>query len=130
MSDPDRPPRQAGRILALVALVVVGGAVALVLLLRDSGPPPPVTDLAARLGCTGFAPDAETEVFVREQGSCQVDGATVTLYTFASGQSRNGWVNAASDFGGIYVLGDRWAVAVGTQQLADLVHARLGGDIR
>jgi hypothetical protein len=131
MPDPERPSRgRAARVLALVALVAVGGAAALVLLLRGTGTPPAVTDLASRLGCTGFAPAARTEVFVREQGTCQVGGASVTIYTFATGQSRNGWLNTASSFGGIYVVGAGWVVAAGTQQVADLVHGRLGGDIR
>jgi hypothetical protein len=90
----------------------------------------PVTDLASRLGCSGFTQGTQIELFVREQGDCQFDGATVTLHTFTTGDAAASWLQVAQNFGGIYVVGDRWAISVDTQDKANAVRAKLGGDIR
>lgn len=117
-------------VLAAVVLLV-GGGVTAVLLLRGDEQPATLTDLSARLGCTGLVQETgQTELFVREQGRCEFAGSTVTLYTFGSDDTRVSWVNAASQFGGVMVVGERWTASVGTPAVAEQVRAKLGGEVR
>lgn len=123
-------------VLVLIAVALLaGGSVTAGLLLRDGGSggasAESLAALSARLGCTGLEQETEqTELFVREQGRCQFSGGTVTLYTFNSDEAQAGWVDVAARFGGVMVVGQRWAVSVVTPAAGDQVRAKIGGQVR
>ncbi len=88
---------------------------------------------AAKIGCVSYAPDAASgrELFVADSGTCTVNGTSVTVYRFSNNASRDNWIKAASSFGaGRYVVIDRGVVTSDDQALADMVKAKIGGEIR
>ena len=93
----------------------------------SSSPPKPrtIAELVHKLGCTGY--QTGNEAFTRENGSCDIAGASVDLATFSTADQRDQWVKAAQSFGGIIVTGDLWAADADSQQAADAVKAKLGG---
>src|SRR5687767_8988994 len=86
--------------------------------------------LAEELRCIGFVVAPTEELFVREAGRCAYEGSNVRIITFADNEARDSFVEAASTLGGIYVVGDRWAVETVTSGTADAVADVLGGDVR
>ena len=89
---------------------------------RDAG------QLAANLGCTGFADDSE-EIFVEQGGQCELDGSQIGVYSFADADARDGWIEAAALFGsGPLVVGDVWVVSDAPDP--DSVAQKLGGSVQ
>jgi hypothetical protein len=63
--------------------------------------------LAGRLACL----DTYREPHVGDGfGSCELDGVTVHLYTFANNQARDQFIETAKDLGGRYVTGPNYAI--------------------
>jgi hypothetical protein len=88
---------------------------------------------ASQIGCTSFEEDAaaDRELFVADSGTCSLDGAQVTVYRFSNEASRDNWIKAASGAGiGRYVVFDRGVVTSDSQESADAISAKVGGEIR
>lgn len=82
------------------------------------------------VGCNDFTIDSSGELFTREQGSCTAHGERVTIRTFATANAQANWTKAAAQFGGVHVVGDRWAVSPDTQATAEQIKTAIGGTIR
>jgi hypothetical protein len=136
-------------ILAVVGLAVSAGMVAY-LLMRDAGAKPTatvgalpsasptpssdpavgparfsVTELMADAGCTGAV--IGTQMFSYETGRCMLDGGEVTIAAFDSNDLRDQWIESASQYGGTFVRGERWAAMVDRPGTADTLAERLEG---
>lgn len=88
-----------------------------------------IIDTAATKGltCTD-ASDDNGELFTRDGWRCTVaDGDTVTAHTFSDNGLRDKWIEAAKQYGGNFVSGDKWAVTADSPALALQVQAAVGG---
>ena len=94
-------------------------------------PLPSMTAAAEKLGCTGYALDAENhEIFVGGAATCKGFGDEVSIDIFSTNQARDQWMKAAAIFGARAVLLDRMAISGRRAATADAIQARLGGAIR
>lgn len=84
-------------------------------------------DVADMIGCTGWTDDSE-EMFVTEGGTCDLDGEEVGAYYFADDEARDNYVDVASGFGGLYLVGDGWVIDGKRAVLEDL-QADHGGEL-
>ncbi len=104
-------------LLALAALTACGGG--------DGGnsfdSPQAIAD---EIGCDYEG--GSDELFVKDGGSC----GNVSVYTFKDNATRDKYVEAASSFGGTYLVGDKWVVSA--ESAAPLQEARdkIGGEIK
>jgi hypothetical protein len=140
---PDRrPPAWWWAVLA--GLVVTAAALAAYVLLTartsagDGNPGPAAypADVHAVASAVCDTPMQDTvagerEFFVRESGTCIVgSGDKVTVYAFGTATAEDQWLQVASGFGGVYVVGHGWVVSVDTQAVAETVRGKVGGEIR
>jgi hypothetical protein len=84
-------------------------------------------DLAELVGCTGFTDDTE-EMFVTEGGSCSLEGQDINIYYFGDQRARDEYLEIATGFGGLYLVGVNWLVEAKRATLAEL-KAEHGGKI-
>jgi hypothetical protein len=116
------------RLLLIPAVVLVvagcgGGG-------KSSSQPMTPQQMASKIGCTFEPNTGQTEMFVREEGDCSVNGHDVTLYTFSSTSAQNSWTSAANTFGlGPHVSGDLWVASVDDSGVAATVQSKLGGKL-
>lgn len=88
------------------------------------------TTMAEKIGCT-FQPEAgQTELFVKEQGECDLAGQSLRLYTFSDAGTRDSWLKAAKAFGGNYAAGERWVVAGDSASPVAAAADKLGGKVQ
>jgi hypothetical protein len=64
--------------------------------------------------------------FTADEGYC----GDVPVAWFATSALRDKWLAAATGFGGVYVVGDRWAVTLDSPAAARGVQARVGGTVK
>src|SRR4051794_5012519 len=79
--------------------------------------------LASLVGC---APDIQTDATEIRQAICAGGDGTFILATFAGDAGQRQWLDVAEDYGGHYLVGDRWVAVGGTEVIAAL-RGRLGG---
>lgn len=99
---------------------------------RPPDPPdhPSAEQLARAAGCSAWAPEDTTELYVRETACCELDGDMLTLYTFTDGEARDNWLAIAQGFGGIFVVGPSWVISADSQEAAERAQEGAGGEIR
>lgn len=98
----------------------------------DSGGATTAASLGTKLGCTieSLSESGPNQLFTREDVSCAFGGEDVNIVTFGSASAKASYLEAAGEFGGIYVEGSDWVVGVEQQGTAEVVKSRLGGTIR
>ncbi|MFD0276925.1 hypothetical protein ACFVHB_23890 [Kitasatospora sp. NPDC127111] len=84
-----------------------------------------VEDLAGRIGCT---PDITADTADLRQGLCTLGDDEVWIATFPTTGAQTAWTSGAEEYGGSYLVGDRWVVVL-SDSTAELLHAKLGGVI-
>jgi hypothetical protein len=72
----------------------------------------------------------QNQLYTREDGSCEMGEESLNIVTFDGSANRDRFLEAAKQFGGIYVIGDTWAVGTESQTIANKVRDALGGEIR
>jgi len=83
-------------------------------------------ELCTAMGAT-FAEETDGHaLFTSDEGYC---GDSATVSWFSSSKLRDSWLEAALAFGGVYVVGDRWALTLDSPAAARQVQARVGGTI-
>ncbi len=85
-----------------------------------------VEQLAAKLGCTATF-RAPTKGF--RQGSCTKDGKPFVLLDFENSENQDLWLENAIAFGGIFLVGDRWALSGVSKEYMDTLSKTLGGTV-
>jgi len=81
--------------------------------------------------CTAMGAPFEEEpdghaLFTADEGYC----GSISVAWFSSSKLRDSWLEVAEAFGGVYVVGDRWAVTLDSPVVARQVQARLGGMVK
>lgn len=87
--------------------------------------------LASKAGCeSSFKTDTTTELYARELGKCTIDGAEVSLYSFASNENRDNWLKVASGFGGLYLVLDKGVLTADSKGALETAKASAGGTLK
>lgn len=89
--------------------------------------PPGVAALITKLGCKGGP--IGTQLYSRETGRCMLGNAEITIATFTTNALRDQWVDFGSQYGGTFVIGDRWAAGAETPGAAAATADKLGGKL-
>ncbi|MFJ3794476.1 hypothetical protein [Kitasatospora sp. NPDC090091] len=82
-----------------------------------------VEDLARRIGCTA---DITADTTDLRQGLCNLGEDEVWIATFPTTGAQTVWTSGAEEYGGSYLVGDRWVVVL-SDTTADFLHQKLGG---
>ncbi|MGW7102180.1 hypothetical protein [Streptomyces sp. NPDC054838] len=85
-----------------------------------------VQDLAAALGCT-----AEITVDAEElrEGACGAGAAGFRIATFTADEGQRAWLAQSREYGGTYLVGDRWVVTAASAEALAPLRERLGGKV-
>ncbi|WP_411104589.1 hypothetical protein [Streptomyces sp. cmx-4-9] len=127
MAPPDRRSplaRPAYAALAVLSAALLYGACA--------GPrpadsaPASIEQIAAAIGCT-----AEVSVQAEElsQGGCGSGPDAYRMATFAADRGLREWLAEAQDYGGTYLVGNRWVVTAPSEEALTTLRGRLGGHL-
>lgn len=89
-------------------------------------------DLAKAASCSGYQKDSEPEMFVQEQGNCQIDGKDVVVYVFADNTARDNWVKVAKAAGASGYIGEgsKWVLTSDDKTAADKGSKQAGGNLK
>lgn len=85
-----------------------------------------VEQLAAELGCTAKF-RGPTKDF--RQASCTKDGEPIVLLDFETPEGQSLWLENAIGFGGIYLVGDGWALSGVSEEYMESLSKTLGGTV-
>lgn len=90
-----------------------------------AGSPAPfrtVEQLAAAVGC---AATINLKAADYRQARC----TDLVLLDFDTAQGQRAWLDAAEPYGGVYLVGDRWALSGNSAERIEILQATLGGTI-
>jgi hypothetical protein len=115
-----------GLLVLLTAATLYGLAGRTLFAVRDH-PPPTLNALESRAGCTDHGDGIDLQGPV-ENGSCDVDGTTVTLATFRNDSDRDTWIAELRLVGSQHFgIGPGWAIEADNATTTATVAAALGG---
>jgi hypothetical protein len=95
----------------------------------DTGTPAPfrtVDQLAATVGCTATLEGTAADF---RQATCTKDGTTFVFVDFDTATGQREWLDYATSYGGLFLVGDRWAMSGKDRDYLESVRAKLGGAI-
>ena len=98
--------------VAVLALAGCGGSKAPVSDTTTYGPTVyTAQQMMANAGCKGDATlDTQLELYVKESGTCTLDGQQISVDTFNNKAARDAYLKVAETFGGSYGEGDLWVI--------------------
>ncbi|WP_404953834.1 hypothetical protein [Streptomyces sp. 147326] len=86
-----------------------------------------IEEIATAIGCTA---EVSVEADELRQGGCETGpGGPYRMVTFAAEQGLRSWLAEARNYGGIYLVGDRWIVTARSEDALAVVRGRLGGSL-
>ncbi|MDX3540525.1 hypothetical protein PV721_40780, partial [Streptomyces sp. MB09-01] len=86
-----------------------------------------IEEIATAIGCTA---EVSVEADELRQGGCETgQGGPYRMVTFAAEQGMRSWLAEARNYGGIYLVGDRWVVTARSEDALAAVRGRLGGSL-
>lgn len=65
---------------------------------------------------------------VRE-GACSVEGQAFRVATFGTAQGRAAWLSESRQYGGTYLVGERWIITAPSADALTQARNRLGGTL-
>ncbi|MFG2576818.1 hypothetical protein [Streptomyces sp. NPDC048481] len=80
-------------------------------------------------GLTGCTAEIRIEADELRQGVCRTEESDYLITTFPEERHKESWLEAASGYGGQYLVGSRWVVG-GQPEALSRLRPRLGGIIR
>ncbi|MFD6184429.1 hypothetical protein [Streptomyces goshikiensis] len=88
--------------------------------------PASLQDIASALGCT-----AEIMVDAEElrEGACGAGESAYRMLTFAADQGQRAWLDESQNYGGSYLVGDRWVVVAASPDALAPLRKRIGGTV-
>ncbi|MFJ4831852.1 hypothetical protein ACIP79_18340 [Streptomyces sp. NPDC088747] len=92
-----------------------------------SAEPATLEELAKAVGCTKPKEAGKTLDF--RQGTCKAAGADYVLLTFDTSKGQREWLDISQMYGGVYLVGNRWALSANPRSAMDTARERLGGAI-
>ncbi|MEV8533762.1 hypothetical protein [Streptomyces sp. NPDC051211] len=89
--------------------------------------PGPLQEIAEAIGCT---PAVSVDAEELRQGECATgQGASYRMLTFARPEGRQAWLTEAREYGGTYLVGERWVVTAHPESALPSLRDRLGGTL-
>ena len=85
-----------------------------------------VEQLAAKLGCK---PVFQGKAKDFRQAACEVDGDSIVLVQFDKESGEQDWLTYAIQYGGIYLVGNRWVLSGKSVEYMKSLQEELGGEI-
>ncbi|MFD7782245.1 hypothetical protein ACFV4Q_03995 [Streptomyces nojiriensis] len=89
-------------------------------------PPKTVQQLASAVGCTA---EITTKAADYRQATCKTEQADYVLLDFDTAEGQRAWLDYAEMYGGIYLVGDRWALSAKSKEYMESLRATLGGTV-
>lgn len=88
--------------------------------------PATLQQIAKAIGC-----EAEVTVDADElrEGACTTKQGAYRMATFAADEGQRAWLTESQDYGGIYLVGNRWVVTAQTADSLSSLRGNLGGTI-
>ncbi|MGW0389962.1 hypothetical protein ACWDYJ_03475 [Streptomyces sp. NPDC003042] len=85
-----------------------------------------IEEIATAIGCT-----AEVNVQAEElrEGGCESGQGAYRMVTFAAEPGLRAWLTEARNYGGTYLVGDRWVVTTPSADALTALRGRLGGSL-
>ncbi|KAB1146921.1 hypothetical protein F7R91_15125 [Streptomyces luteolifulvus] len=80
-------------------------------------------------GLAGCKAEIRVEADELREGLCHTEKADYVITTFPHEKFKQSWLDAASMYGGTYLVGTRWVVSAKPEMLGQL-RARLGGTVQ
>ncbi|NGO14558.1 hypothetical protein G5C60_44945 [Streptomyces sp. HC44] len=94
---------------------------------EPSAEPATLEELAKAVGCT--KPKEAGKTLDYRQGVCEADGADYVLLTFDTARGQRDWLDVSQLYGGVYLVGNRWALSASPRSAMESARDRLGGTI-
>ncbi|MFC4009051.1 hypothetical protein ACFOY2_17600 [Nonomuraea purpurea] len=96
---------------------------------HKTGTPPrayTVEQLAATIGCT-----AQITLKAKDyrKGECTSDGIPFVFLDFDTTQGQREWLDYAEMYGGLYLVGNRWALSAKSKAFMQELSGRIGGTV-
>jgi len=85
-----------------------------------------VEQLAASLSCD---PDITLAVADYRRATCEAHGERFQILDFATTKGQRDWLEGAEMYGGIFLVGDRWALGCNDKEHLQSLQATLGGTV-
>ncbi|MPZ83268.1 MAG: hypothetical protein GEV28_23895 [Actinophytocola sp.] len=86
-----------------------------------------VQQLAAAIGCTPLLAGKAADF---RQASCTPDGTQqIVLVDFDTVEGQRTWLDLSQDYGGVYLVGERWALSGNSKKYMEELSGKLGGDV-
>lgn len=85
-----------------------------------------VEQLAAAVGCESQATMKAADY---RQAKCMAAGAEMVLLDFDTVEGQRAWLDYATAYGGVYLVGNRWALSGKSKEYMESLRAKLGGAI-
>ncbi|WP_407836239.1 hypothetical protein ACE1OC_06935 [Streptomyces sp. DSM 116496] len=85
-----------------------------------------VQQLASAVGCTA---EITTKAADYRQATCKSEQADYVLVDFDTVEGQRAWLDYAEMYGGIYLVGDRWALSAKSKEYMESLRATLGGTV-
>ncbi|HEY0454661.1 hypothetical protein [Actinophytocola sp.] len=88
--------------------------------------PMTVRQLAAAMGCTAKLGGKAADF---RQATCTVAGSPLVLLDFDTAEGQRAWLEMSQMYGGVYLVGERWALSGRSKEYLEELSGRLGGDV-
>jgi hypothetical protein len=85
-----------------------------------------VEQLATTIGCTA---EITLKALDYRKGECTRDGIPYVLLDFQTVQGQREWLDYAEMYGGLYLVGDRWALSAKSKSFMQELSKKLGGTV-
>ncbi|MEV4359541.1 hypothetical protein [Nonomuraea sp. NPDC049625] len=85
-----------------------------------------VEQLAAAIGCTA---EITLKALDYRQGECTSDGIPYVFLDFVTVEGQREWLDYAEMYGGLYLVGDRWALSAKSKSFMQELSRKLGGKV-
>ncbi|MFZ3494990.1 hypothetical protein ACODT5_17515 [Streptomyces sp. 5.8] len=90
-------------------------------------PAPETLDrIATALGCS---PEVTVDAQEVREGACAVEGRAFRMATFSTAQGRAAWLAESRQYGGTYLVGERWIITGPSADALTPARAALGGTL-
>jgi len=86
-----------------------------------------VEQLAAAVGCE---PKFQGKAADFRQAGCTVDGDPFVFLQFDKAEGQQAWLEYATLYGGIYLVGDRWVLSGKSKEYMEDLKGTLGGSVK
>ncbi|WP_405922707.1 hypothetical protein [Streptomyces sp. NBC_00035] len=92
-----------------------------------SARPASLEELAEAVGCGKL--EEPGKLLDYRQGMCEAAGSEYVLLTFETAAGQREWLQVSQMYGGVYLVGNRWALSATPRSAMEAARDKLGGTI-